>query len=361
MPNIKLLLYIIKLLNNKIFKLLNTMFYSTDSTMFYSTDSIKRTLVVSFQGAFGPPTLGHYVAMKLFALWALTHYFDHKIVMMFMPTAKSSSKPHLALTQTSRLLTLGYFCELLKKECVFMSEDVTFEASDIEYGIYEQCNSSSTIHTIRELHARYSGATILLAMGFDNKLQQIYWESVAEYASMVTGILVVNRILDDTDKAKVRLFRREDGTVGVFQCLLPWTMPRENLMPVFGPSVEHEQQYDEKGRVVKDARIFTETIACPLPNERIIDEPVPNTSSSMLRHFIARYLAGRSDDYRKIASIMFGLTPPDDADAVIQLTLEDYSKNSPVRCLEDDAKYEQQFTDLKSELLVAGCVNYATV
>ena len=66
----------------------------------------------------------------------------------------------------------------------------------------------------------------------------------------------------------------------------------------------------------------------------------------MLRYFIGRYLAGQSDNYHKISIIMFGLKLPHNVDQIIQLILE----NSSDRCLDVNAKYEQQFADLYFEL-----------
>ena len=103
--------------------------------------SSENNIVFSFQGAFGPPTWGHYTSMKLFAIAVLKDYPSSKINMLFMPTAKSGSKPHLAPTQAARTKVLTEFCNLLKKESEFAGKTITFEVSDIEYKLAESKDS----------------------------------------------------------------------------------------------------------------------------------------------------------------------------------------------------------------------------
>jgi hypothetical protein len=72
-------------------------------------------VVNSYQGAFGPPTLGHYEAMLAAARTTLKNYGGAKILMLFMPTAASSSKTHLLHTQKERIESLNVYCKMLKK------------------------------------------------------------------------------------------------------------------------------------------------------------------------------------------------------------------------------------------------------
>jgi nicotinic acid mononucleotide adenylyltransferase len=68
-------------------------------------------VVNSFQGSFGPPTVGHFHAMLLSAKNQLTDYPDKNILMLFMPTYKSGSKPHLEPTYDVRIALLEEYCK----------------------------------------------------------------------------------------------------------------------------------------------------------------------------------------------------------------------------------------------------------
>jgi hypothetical protein len=52
----------------------------------------------------------------MFANKILADYPTSKILMLFMPTASSVSKPHLEPTQQNRIDVLNTFCEVLKKK-----------------------------------------------------------------------------------------------------------------------------------------------------------------------------------------------------------------------------------------------------
>ena len=69
-------------------------------------------VVFSYQGAFGPPTYGHYKSMEAFAQKLNTDFPDEKILMLFMPTA-GGSKSHLLPTRIMRKKVLDMFCNML--------------------------------------------------------------------------------------------------------------------------------------------------------------------------------------------------------------------------------------------------------
>ncbi len=104
---------------------------------------LQYAVINSYQGAFGPPTLGHYQAMKFAAKAMLRDFPDKNILMLFMPTAAGSAKPHLALTQKERIDALTVYCKKLKEE--FKDAPIEFEASRIEYDIYKSTKSTATI------------------------------------------------------------------------------------------------------------------------------------------------------------------------------------------------------------------------
>ena len=89
------------------------------------------SVIFSFQGAFGPPSWGHYTAMKLYARQVLINYPNTNILMLFMPTALGSSKPHLEPTQKLRRDMLSVFCSQLNSEKEFAGRRIYFDVSTI--------------------------------------------------------------------------------------------------------------------------------------------------------------------------------------------------------------------------------------
>ena len=77
-----------------------------------------KNLIFSYQGAFGPPTYGHYQSMLFFSRMIQEYIEDkeYNVTMLFMPTAISGSKKHLQPTQDLRIETLKIFCEKLGRE-----------------------------------------------------------------------------------------------------------------------------------------------------------------------------------------------------------------------------------------------------
>jgi nicotinic acid mononucleotide adenylyltransferase len=145
----------------------------------------------SYQGAFGPPTKGHYEAMKLSAQKTLEDYPNQTILMIFMPTAKSSSKPHLERTQDIRIDILQLFCNRLHQEQEFQDKDIEFIASELEYELAKEGKSSATINTIEALQNACN--TVSLTMGLDNLWDLPYWERVKEYPDRLRKIYVPQR------------------------------------------------------------------------------------------------------------------------------------------------------------------------
>jgi len=142
----------------------------------------EKHVIFSFQGAFGPPTLGHYTAMKLYARQVLLDYTDYNILMLFMPTALGSSKPHLEPTQKSRLDMLSVFCDQLKQEPGFDGRNILFDVSTIEYLLCKGgVRDTATVRTLAELNKIRPGTPLLLGMGLDNMLQLPYWKEVEKY------------------------------------------------------------------------------------------------------------------------------------------------------------------------------------
>jgi nicotinic acid mononucleotide adenylyltransferase len=176
-------------------------------------------VVVSYQGAFGPPTLGHYEAMKFAAQKALEEYPGKSIHMLFMPTAKGSAKPHLELTKDERIQALTEFCSKLKGE---MSEaPISFEPSTIEYAITEEKKSTATIHTLRALKSKYPISEIVLAMGLDNLFDLPFWEESQNYPAFTKKVYVLSRTVTSEDQTKT-LQINLNGTPLTFNKYASW-------------------------------------------------------------------------------------------------------------------------------------------
>ena len=138
--------------------------------------SDKKKLFFSFQGAFGPPTYGHYQSMETFITKVKADYPAHDYSFLFMPTARSGSKLHLEPTQRNRIDILEEFSSRLKTE-----HEVRVEASTIEYGIYKDSNVTDTIYTINKIKEVNPEAVIVLGMGQDNVLRLPFWKDIREY------------------------------------------------------------------------------------------------------------------------------------------------------------------------------------
>ncbi len=242
-------------------------------------------VIFSFQGSFGPPTFGHFMSMFTFAEQIQKDYCHSKKTLLFMPAA-GGSKSHLFPTRASRFNVLRVFCRILTS----YFPDITFDVSDIEYNIASTDNKSvATIHTIRKLCELKVSETdeICLGMGLDNAYQLPYWESIAEYAQHVRKIYVVHRDPTPAEKQNIRLFdvTNPDGscTKLYFDTRIPsWCKNPLSL-----------------------------TSSYTLPTIVAIQgDPIPPTSSSMLRYFIRR------NDREKVKTIMFGLYIEDPEDAV---------------------------------------------
>jgi nicotinic acid mononucleotide adenylyltransferase len=167
----------------------------------------KHPIVVnSYQGAFGPPTQGHYDAMMFSARAHLERYTTGKIIMLFMPTAKSSDKKHLLPTQSVRIEILNMYCQKLQDTLALegiLENRIEFIASELEYRLADDGKSTSTINTIRALNT--IGCDITLTMGLDNLFDLPYWSEVEKYSEILASpaIYVPGRDISTDDEAKL--------------------------------------------------------------------------------------------------------------------------------------------------------------
>jgi len=349
-------------------------------------------IVFSYQGAFGPPTYGHYVAMKLMALQVCKDYpIASKITMLFMPTP-GGSKKHLNPTRDIRIEVLKKFCELLasEPEITEINDERTrlvFEPSKIEYSLAGDVDKGiSTISTIEEIEKIEkiekieSKPLILIGMGYDNMLQLPYWESVKEYHKKVARIYVVYRELTKEEKAKTRLFRivgpgkggdGQDYPVLSFETIVPsWSKDLTSITVGFdiGPEVETTatdlikiKEYNKRmaEKFTESAVIYNYKLELPtvvtIGRVEVVDKDgnksyesaIPPTSSSMLRYFINRHEDKTSldvlDEY--IKRIMFGPRKVDEELKKLEKsTITAYANY-------DDVGYVKKYTDIEKILI----------
>ena len=210
----------------------------------------------------------------------------------FMPTKSSSSKPHLSVTMDQRERILQLFSNKLKNK--YPNPNVTIAPSRIEF---DKETSSDTIHTIDKLKQQYPNHKIILGMGKDNALQLPYWGRIGEYKGKVESIYLVKREVE----GETRVFKNGNGIeIGTFDIKPPRWVDNNRLDSVFG--IKKQELVDNKIPI-------NSTINIELPKITEIDENIPPSSSSMIRHFISRIIKNedvREENEIKIKNLMFG-------------------------------------------------------
>ena len=273
-------------------------------------------VLAPYFGAFGPPTLGHYEAMKMSAAAHLRDFPGSRIRMMWMPTA-GGSKAHLFPTKDHRIFALNQFNCKLSAEPEFKaavdSGKLSFEASSIEYDIFERNGlqkadeigkpfepapgkgDSSTIFTLLELRRRYPAATITVTMGIDNLLDLPWWYRSYQYPQLTNVIYVANRALPPvsapptaTDAAEVFIEPGKKVSVKYISGLL--FRAADPNYPV--PLKDRVDGYPKNG--YRDTGYSLQTYVdhvLPSLSVRMLGTPT-STSSSMLRCVIKKIVAG---------------------------------------------------------------------
>jgi len=303
----------------------------------------KKKVIFTYQGAFGPPTFGHYKCMEIFTEKVINEYDPntYDITMLFMPTAASSSKPHLKHTQELRVQILNdiYCSKLNDIYCSKLNEkysNITFKASDLEMKLYDKRNKdTSTIHTLRALKKfgkddltqeeinkiqpslnLISDTIILVGMGKDNMEQLPYWKDLKDYGKLVEKIYAVNR-----EGINDNLF--EYNKTGIYFQKTPpsWYENRTEI----------DLEFLNNNTEIKET----------LGSLELIDGTPPDTSSSMMRHFIGK------NDRKKVKTILFG------NELDINENLLKIIMNTDVFQKEDNDKshlYENQYNNFISNL-----------
>ena len=261
------------------------------------TDIQKPKLFFSYQGAFGPPTYGHYKSMEIFANTLNEKYEAYDIIMYFMPTPSSNSKKHLEPTWESRIKVLNIFCQKLKEKF----PNIIFQASKIEKELKAQgVNTGSTINTIIKIRETMNDSDILIiGMGLDNLLQLPFWEGLEHWKINVNEIYAVDRDLGPTNFDEFKLVG-QDGNF-MFDMTAPWTLKKEIINDRF--VLKEELKNDIlKGENILDYLGGERQLKIEIPNMIVLSELIPGTSSSMMRYFISEL----KNLEMKIAKLMFG-------------------------------------------------------
>ena len=303
-------------------------------------------VVFSYQGAFGPPTYGHYKSMEAFADNLTREFSNKKILMLFMPTA-GGSKSHLLPTRIMRKNVLDMFCNMLNGKFA----NIIFETSEIENEIFdaeETKTKTTTIYTIYKLKAKYPTSTICLGMGLDNAYQLPYWQDIDKYVDLVHKIYVVPRdpTAEELEKTRIFTVTNTNGPMR-FDVMVPWL--NDTFLKCFIENKDRIKiEYDNsvtppkvKNCYVDEEKIPTKTLFLKLTsvnsdnkepykfyqtlppvfvlkNEETTSASaaaastpklsIPATSSTMMRYFIGQYLQDKDKEanLEKIQKLMFG-------------------------------------------------------
>jgi nicotinic acid mononucleotide adenylyltransferase len=290
-------------------------------------------IVNSFQGAFGMPTLGHVQSMLFSALATAEKYSGKKILMLFMPTAAGSAKPHLVMTQPERIQALSIACEYLTSVItsdptitIPAATTITFKVSPLEYNIYDHAEpettpeasrtllfgkgacDTATIWTILKL--RELGANgIVLTMGKDNLFDLPFWKRVQDYPSLLTDstIFVVDRSLTDADLSKTNEISAGDKSLR-FSKSVSWIKNANgNPLPVARQLDKVVSSISLPGKPSQ-----TKPLGEFISDIRVVNLPKPSgTSSSLLRCALYGYYKGKTDlPYEEHLTALLGAFAP---------------------------------------------------
>ena len=261
--------------------------------------SLRPVVINSYQGAFGPPTQGHYQSMLFSARAHLKRYPTGLIVMLFMPTAKSSSKEHLEPTQANRIQILNLYCRKLQDTFALegiLENRIQFMSSEMEYELSKEGKSTSTINTITAL--KTVGCDITLTMGLDNLFDLPYWERVAEYKDILANpAIYVPRRVVSAEQSK--------------NLITPY-----EYSPDFPIHFSPHASFNRSNPPNKTWKTTSDEIKASLLKLKdhivFLDEPLP-TSSTLLRCALAK-LYGELDnkwnkEYIKPVEILQGFKP----------------------------------------------------
>lgn len=345
-------------------------------------ESIKK-IIFSYQGAFGPPTLGHYQSMALFTEMMINHIGEEncKVYMMFMPTAYSGSKNHLNPTQELRIKTLELFCEKLRKE--FSDPRLEFIASRLEYNLYPSTRSTGTIHTIKEIIGETNFTEkpdylksfsreydeLILGMGADNMYQLPYWADVEKYIDMVSKIFIVPRPPSDEDRVNLGQFNLNEK-IFLLQKTIPWNFKLSKLESILESKIDIPEEYiiiddNEDNKVKKEFDLSTVIdgiikLKIELP-DILVSETIPMpTSSSMMRYFLSIYV---DEFFDIIKNLMFGSREIDDIEREIILETVAFYKgffesNPKPENKNYDSIYEDMFSQISKKDPMKGGKKY---
>lgn len=157
-------------------------------------------VVVTYQGSFAPPHLGHFQCASNIAMFLLGLKLDSDIEILFMPTSDYASKSSINydkmnnndyISQEERYDMLEIYCSMLR----MTFSKVKFNVSTIEFEIQRQLKSTATIHTLEHMREIYEDP-IILAMGIDNAKELPWWSHIEKFPKLCCYFLFIGRIVD---------------------------------------------------------------------------------------------------------------------------------------------------------------------
>jgi nicotinic acid mononucleotide adenylyltransferase len=156
-------------------------------------DANDSKIIVTYQGAFSPPTMGHKDGARKLLLAAIKLHPTSDITLLFMPSNDAESKTSLnkrnyekniaeSLQQhymsfAERFECLTLISTELIKESEFNLDNIHIKVSDIEQKFVEidPPITGKTICTLMVLKKNYPESTIYLGIGSDNMANIIDW------------------------------------------------------------------------------------------------------------------------------------------------------------------------------------------
>jgi len=321
-----------------------------------AAESHNYDIVNTFQGAFGPPTRGHYESMVFTARQTLEdNKSGQKILMLFMPTYKSGSKPHLLITYEERIKALYMFCKLLKEEKEFADAPIFFEVSRIE----SETLKPETIHTLEALQNKYKvpADNLILTLGLDNFLDLPFW-SIEKYNDYTKKIYVLNRDVSEDDQKKQKEITIKGKPI-MFNMYASYSK-NYKIYP------EHIKPADDTDNLTLILAKNNSKIQEVLENTQITFLGKPSaTSSSLLRVALKLYYcldppAGSPEDYynelyKKISNLsIIELPPRETIDPFIMMTLKTNHLEKDAKLLSFDEDYKTAFPSKSSKQLSSG-------
>jgi hypothetical protein len=277
-------------------------------------DHSKTRVIISYQGAYACPHLGHKGGAQNSVRKALELYplATHQIDFRFMPSNEFGSKDSLSAAKAAAAAggaeTSDFFSEQERKDmleiyCTELAAEfpgVNFSVSDVEYELgrdgfvpyaddANQTNgqraSTPTVYTLRKLKTENPDALLVVIFGIDNWYDFLWWRYIQGYNALIDKLFVVMRAGATAD-----LPPKADGGAGkpAFAGAAARTVP--GLTFATGEPIEFTEYVSwvwpgAPGTVSAAAKLADATVGPALaaiaPKAYLIDPPVGYSSTEV--------------------------------------------------------------------------------